>query len=300
MESASFEVVFLGAAVEGGRIRAKDLAVSFIAMNDLFELANDEVGGVGGKASLEVKALNAGSFEVVFDLVRGSSDLLGVLPPQYLDDLLAIVGISGQHDAWMGLLQLIKWLKGRKLRKDLKVEVKEETVNIVEGDQTNVTIIDKRTLSLADNPNARRAADKFTSPLDEEGIDEMKIKRDGEEILQIDEGIRDYYRAPRGKEIDEIEREKKVVVVLNRISFKASQKWYVTIAGDEVERPVGILDEEFIGRVADRRITFGRGDKMEVILREIEFVEGAETKLKRDILKVLSHIPGAKQSELDL
>ena len=141
MKSSQFEVVFEGGAVKDNTIDARDLATSLISLGDLIDEANTVVTRGRGKTALRVKSeFFPGSFEIVFELTRGITDLFTSKTSENLEDILETIGIiagaaGGAVVSSVGFFRLLKWLKGKKPDR-ISVNAKGD-VNIHLGDNSH-------------------------------------------------------------------------------------------------------------------------------------------------------------------
>ena len=288
-----FQVSFHGQAVDDGSIDARDLASSILALGELVDQATGLVTMGGDKGHLRVKASNLGSFEIDFGF-QISRSLTNFFSSKEVDaflkakDILAIIGI-GIGGGTCGLIQYLKYLKGR------------EPTNVTfEQTETELTVggmqFSHKVQKLYDNPKARSAVAKFTDPLRQEGIDEMRLSRKGEDSVSILEHEVDYFDPPV-KEEDTVENTNEALVRIVSPSFKTGEKWRVT---DGTGSPywVRILDESFMEKVSKREILFGNNDMLRVLLRTVQKMDGSNLKTERDILEVRKHIPIPEQGKL--
>ena len=285
-----FQVSFHGRAVDDGSIDARDLASSILALGELVDQATGLVTIGGDKGHLRVRASNLGSFEIDFgfQIARSLTDFFSSKEVDAFlkaKEILAIVGIGGTY----GLIQYLKYLKGR------------EPTNVTfEQTETELTVdgmqVSHKVQKLYDNPKARSAVAKFTDPLRQEGIDEMRLSRKGEDSVSILGCEVDYFDPPV-KEEDTVENTNEALVKIVSPSFKTGEKWRVT---DGTGSPywVRILDESFMEKVSKREILFGNNDMLRVLLRTVQKMDGSNLKTERDILEVRKYIPMAEQGKL--
>ena len=137
----------------------------------------------------------------------------------------------------------------------------------------------------------------FVSPLEEEGIEKMILRYQGQESI-IEEEDRIYFNTDIEDE-RKIEEDSEKFLVLINVSFKMGQKWRVSDGTDVFY--TRILDEAFMNKVISRKILFGTNDSLRVILRTVQILnKDGSLKTFKDVVKVIEHIPSDQQSELDL
>ena len=288
-----FEVVFDGEAVENNSIDAKDLARSILALGELVEQARHLVTDIDADVALRVKSgFKPGSFEVGFEISHTFlTDVLTSKNTTAAVNILALLGISGVK----GLIQYLLKAKGRKPKDVISVESKESVI-VTFDDGENIEI-PKKVFDLYNNQKARQAASMFVSPLEEEGIEKMILRYQGQESI-IEEEDRIYFNTDIEDE-RKIEEDSEKFLVLINVSFKMGQKWRVSDGTDVFY--TRILDEAFMNKVISRKILFGTNDSLRVILRTVQILnKDGSLKTFKDVVKVIEHIPSDQQSELDL
>lgn len=293
-----FEIIFDGEAVEDNSIDARDLAGSILSLGDLIDRASLLTEG-SPRMALRVKSgFKPGSFEVAFEIGHKLIDLFSSKNTTAVVNILQILGFTG---GVFGLVQFIRKARRRNSDSSAKKEIltieRQEliTVHFDDGESMDVP---QQVFRLYDDMKAREAAEKFVSPLKEEGIDEIRLRYQGEESVVISDQEVDYFDAPDDSDTIKTENENQMILIITNISFIPGAKWRVSDGG-ATPFFVSILDEDFLNQVVEREILFGANDRLQVILRTTQEYRNGKLRIDRDVVKVIKHLPSDQQGELD-
>lgn len=304
MSEAHFTLVFRGPAVENGEIDVQDFAPALLSIGDLLQSANEVINGTAAKVAVKVRATSEGSFEVdlalwqqildsIFNYAQSHKD--GIAAAQELADLVLKVGgaVSGVvATTGGGLFALLKWLKGRKPE---KVEYKENgTVTLQIGD--NYFVTNKRTVELAENVAVRNHAKRLVSTLQREGITSIAARQsDGKEISLSKEDVPSFEISDdQEEELSDVTRP--MVLQIISLSFKEENKWRLTDGGEPFT--ASIEDIDFLNKIANNEITFGKNDYLICEVREKQLRTDKGLKKERTIVRVIEHKAAARQLKL--
>ena len=134
MSKKSLYFVYDGPALASHEMDVRSLAPALLALSDIFEEANAILNGDRARVSVNVKgSFKTGCFG--FDLSVSQSvmqSLLNLASSQSVQsaaDIASILGFCG--GSGMGLLRVIKWIRGRKIE---KIELKGSIAVIHIGD----------------------------------------------------------------------------------------------------------------------------------------------------------------------
>ena len=305
--SDDFEVIFDGPALEDNSIDAKDLASSILALGELIDRTSLLAEG-SPRVSLRVKSsFRPGSFEIGFEVVQGIVELFSSKGATAVVNIIQILGVSGDLDKVRnatGFIQLILRSRGRPVRRVDEPNSSKEvvsvrrpgTLEVVYGDG-HIEEVDEKVFSLYDDLKARENAEKFVSPLREEGIDQIRMRYQGKTSVHISADDVDFFDAPKSDATITTENENRITLIIISISFRPGEKWRVSDGG---EKPfyVRILDVDFLQQVQDRDILFGTHDMLHVVLKTTQSIIDGKIRLEREIVKVLEYIPSPRQGEL--
>lgn len=301
MGKNSFQIFYDGPSLQSHEMDVRDLAPALIAIGDLLDETNQVIYQGKTKVHVNVKGgFKAGSFQIEFNLVQDViqqvSDLFGISRDASAGALLAILGFSIK-DGVSGLIQLIKWLNGRKIK---KVEKQSDTGKItihVENDSIETYT---EALDLYRNIQIRKSLSVIIQhPLQKEGIETFGVRTENETPpVIVEKDFVDAFSTP-SLEDEQLEDEVyKTDVQLTQISFKENIKWKFT--DGSVEFYAIVLDQNFIEKVQESEASFSKDDILTVRIRKHKWIAQSGIKSEYEVEEVIHHRPAARQIPLDL
>lgn len=274
----------------------RDLAPALLALGDVLEEANRTINGDRCKISISVDAsFRAGSFGmelVIGSLLHNTIDFLTGNPVTAALNLLGLLGFTSQ--AQKGVVQLIKWVRGRKIS---RVELLDNgNVKIFIDDQSEE--VDKRVVDLFRNYKLRQALEKAISkPLEQEGITDFAVSTDGGKTFErVTKNEQIYFVAPVLEDEEITDSVVGKTLQLVSLSFKEDNKWRFTDGASTFFAT--IADQAFLDQVDKSESSFSKGDTLSVELRVKQWMSGEELKTEYIVEKVLEHKSGNRQISL--
>ena len=174
--TAKFHIIYDGPALSENEMDVKDLAPSLIALSELFEEANLILNKGRTNISLNVKAtFKTGCFGIDLHIIQSKiNSILDYCKGENIvaaGTLLGFIGLNVAQGASIGvkgLIQLIKWVRGRKIK---TIEILDNgTVKIIIDDDCFET--EKQVLDLYKSYKIREALyNAISKPLEKDGID---------------------------------------------------------------------------------------------------------------------------------
>lgn len=293
MRRASLQLTYDGSALKSGIMDARDLAIALVSIQNLCEQANLILNGQQSTVNVRVKAdFKKGSFGVSLDVVM--TTLAQALPIANMENLLTASAVVKSIFGRRGLLDFCKWLGGAKEATTTKASDGSVQVS-VKGDHNSVTV-SNHIYVMAHDPKIRQAIDGTVRPLRRPGISGLSVKS-GAKILQRVERS-DVQRLSMLDSDDSTPSAARLAIPGNasqaeleivKLSFKATNKW-VFSNGEHGVLSASIQDREFFDQVRRHEITFGKGDRLRVLLLTSPAKRRGE-KPHFSILKVLEVIP---------
>lgn len=302
MAETTFGVKYDGSALAEGRMAVRDLAPALLALGELFTEASTALYPDRPPVALDIRATNEGSF--IVDLILSAADgawdtteqLFGSDGVSALINLKEIVLGGG---ASYGLVEFIKWLRGRSTESD-QVEV----VQTIEPGMVRVTLDDnsvelpEQVLSLQKRMTVRRTIKEVVRPLEDEGVDCFEVISEEEVTVAVgkaDLPAFDAIEAPEEEEeLPEIERS--AIVQIAGIFWGA--KWMFTEGGGSTFYAT-LEDPEFLEAIAKGIEAFRQGDLLECTLRMQQRKVDGQLKAEYQIIKVTKHIAASEQMTTD-
>lgn len=298
MSSAFLHVVYDGPALEHHRMDVRQLAPALLALGEVLEEANYAINDDRTKVSVQVRAsFKAGCFGIDIDVAQSFArqvmDFFNSEEITAANNLLALIGFAGSG---LGLLGLIKWLRGRKIQNVIMLENGKVRV-VVEGDDALET--EKAVIELFRSYRLRKALDAaIKKPLDEEGIDSFATTTDPQKanFATVSKEERYYYATPPQEDELISESEDIAILQLVNIAFREDNKWRFSDGSSTFYAEV--QDEAFLKRVDENDIAFSKGDILKVRLAKRQTLVNEDMKAEYRVTEVLEHRKANTQLKL--
>ena len=265
------------------------------------------------KVDLRVKSgFKQGSFGAEFEIIHSLIDLFSSKGASALANIIQILGVTGElkrFEEAVGFIQLILRAKGRPISKKPNTElqdsnktavaVKRPDIIEIEYSDGSTGYVEEESYRLYHDLRAREAAEKFVDPLREEGINQIRLKYQGDTSVHISEDDVDYFEAPKRESDMETTSEYNTTLLIVSISFRVGEKWRVSDGG-ETPFFVKITDLEYLKEIEEGKVSFTTRDMIHARLKIIQKVVDGQIKIEREIIKVFNHIHNEEQGELNL
>ncbi len=281
------------------------LTNSLLGLSSLIQNANEIINrNAKTKVNIQVKAgVEQNCFELCIIFNSNFIEQVNLLFKETsysIKDILEILGLLSGEGLFPSVLDLIKIFKGKKLSKDIIIEENKDNV-IVQGDNNTINI-NKNVYNTYQDPKFRKQGQKFFSPLENEGIENIEItdkKTNNSKIIEAKD-CNDYLKYNIDKEEKE-EYEPNISVRHLEINKPElvydSKNWTFILAGKRIN--VDISNTNIAKETIDRgeiRI----GDTYQVELEETEYKTAAgKFNIKYKITKVLKFIRGNRQTDIE-
>ena len=192
MSKVRFQVAYDGPGLAEHGMDVYALAPALLAFGDLVREANTQINGDRAKVNVLVtEDFEHICFNINFEVIQTVFEQIKTLIEQddvtTAKDILEWLGIIG-GPTLIGLLAYLKVRRGRKIDSVTEIQAKDEGGNIsikFEGDQNSV-VVHQNVYQMGENPKIRSAAARVLDPLEQEGIDRMEIRQEGEPVREID------------------------------------------------------------------------------------------------------------------
>lgn len=225
--------------------------------------ANRQFGGGAREVSIQVNAIEKGSFVIDISVVQGIvQQLFSKDTVEYLAGLTAIVG---------GVYALYKTFKGRPVKSKEDVAAAENTVKIdIKG---NVGINIKNITNVYNQPIVREAISKSVETADEdpnvEGFTVSKDKGTPATTFKRDE-FKDYIYNDFDTEDDipdERTFDETATLTIVGLNFERGSRWQFMYKGFKIN--IVVKDDAIMNKI-DEGERFGKGDAIRVKLRIVQ------------------------------
>ncbi|MFR5492946.1 hypothetical protein [Dialister invisus] len=267
-------IAYTGPALENGEMDVRDLAPSLIAFADLVENVNHVIGGEKEiKVLVNQDSIKKGSFDITFllntNILEEAAVLVGMAQQNGLADLLTILGWAqsmGSAGVITGIFPLIKRIGYRTIDGIKKIKDKKAEITLSDGDKITTK---QNTVNVLLNVDCRVSIEKIIQPVKKNaGIDGFELRNPDEQgkdaIERVTKSEATMFDAPPAEDFVEednnsIEQELTVKIVTANFD---DGKWRLTDGTNTFW--ANIEDDEFIRKVENNELRFGKGDMLTV------------------------------------
>lgn len=294
MSEDHFRIIYEGSAVDDGEMEIAQLAPSLLALGKLFETVDAAISGEAGRIRVKVRAdVRRGSFDVgiAVDFIHSVKAWLLSPDGTAVANLAGITGLT-VTGAGVGLVQAVRWLKGRKVA--TKIVLEDGNVRIETPDGVSL-MVSTPVARIIDDPATRQYLERFTEPLRAEGIDAIRSEG-GEQNSSIGEKIvaeeAPDFQATAGADPTSQARFP-ATYQIKRLYFERGKKWRLSNGAQTILAE--IEDESFWGRVERAEVAFSADDYLACEVRMDQWLGPAGLRTEYIVEKVIQHIPAPKQ-----
>lgn len=286
MAEERFLVRYAGEGIQDARIDARELGMSLVGFADLLKAIQATQPDLkkSPPVSLEVHATEEGSFIVDLILVGVGTVWEAAKHSLLDDDTQALLNLSALLGVGIGTLGFIAKY-GIPLIADSK-QINASTVRVWTQDGSVIEMPEDVFLAIRDR-RVVEAAEQAVSPLEEDGIDSMEIRRESEPEQGVVVRKEDVHRFAVPDEAlpdDESEPEdERVTVSFLGISFDNGR---YRIDDGESEYAAELTDAAFLEAVLSGRVTFNAQDQVIVTVRHEKYRTRKQTRTRHVITRV--------------
>jgi hypothetical protein len=289
---ATIRIAYDGDALENGTMDVRDLAPALIALADLFDEANKVLSGPDRAVHLRVHHhVRHGSFDVTIQIVQTwVAKILTLFAADGASgaaNLIEILGFTKGVAESVGLLGLIRWLRGRPVKRIEAIDEHNVRIVVEDGD----IVIRRPVGEVFRDLGVRRALAASMAPLSRDGIDSFEVKTvSGTRVEKIDRKDLPSFEppAPTVTPAEEVNVSNFThAYTLASVTFKEGNKWRVYDGQSTV--PVTIEDAGFLDRVNRHEVSFVKDDVLRCKVRQEQTITGDALKIETFITEVLEH-----------
>lgn len=298
MDNTNLKVVYDGESLINHAMDVKDLAPALLSLGDLFDTANYILNGERVKIKIEVKALEAGSFGIDFNLLQSkmsqfSSFLTGDSLASILNLKEIIFGgtVVGVYTV-KGLFSLIRILSGKQPDKvkDLNNGYLELTVS------NEVFIIPSRLLVVFKEESVRKSVEETLKPLAKNGIDTFAVYSNENLLETVNKTELNLFKSPEIQDELILEYEHQAAYSIISLAFKEDNKWKLHDGSATIS--VRVMDEKFLRQVELNQVSFTKGDILICKVKTIQFKTANGLRTEYDLLEVIEHQKAGRQLDI--
>lgn len=291
--TAHFSIKYDGPALVAHQMDVRELAPALMALASLLEEANREAYPDGNEVRVQVKGtFKGGSFGVDLIALQSIKDqLVSLLNGPESTAAATLFGILGGvglvKGVYAGLIQLIKWLNGRKPSSITRVD-DHEVVEIRTDDTVETLEIDLIAGKLYRSRQVRQSLAKVLKPLERDGIDVFAAGRHGKSETVIEKcDLPAFTDAAQEADVASDNTMLRILVQVESAVFRDGNKWRVSDGSTTFH--AAMEDVDFIARVDAGLERFGKGDVLIVDMRRVQLITDNGLKSEWSIIKVHEH-----------
>lgn len=300
MSRSQMRVVYDGPAVEDGEMDVAQFAPSLLALGKLIENADAIINGEQGRMRVRVKAdLRRGSFDVgvVFDIHSAWDAARAWLMSPEGSLALSLTGVLGftVKDGAKGLIQVVRWLHGRRIARKT---ILQDGNTQLETEDGATLVVPTPVARLSDDPQIRQPLERFTEPLREEGVDVIKFDPGADGVSeQIEASEAFAFQSTAGADPTSTSHFR-ATYQIKRLHFEEGRKWRLSSGSQAIQAE--IEDEAFWKRVANSEERFSKDDFLVCEVRMDQWLGPTGLKTEYAIERVIDHLPAPRQTDLPM
>lgn len=292
IEIVDFSVAYEGPSLDDHAMEVRDLAPALLALAQSVDRANALLNGDRASVSLQVKATEAGSFEIVLQMITqlldGGRDLLA---GQTVMSAVALQALLFGGDNRVSALGLLKWLRGRAVPPSSGLDVNGNITLSIDNLRLSVP---PETVRLVTDRLLRGQLESIVEPVLKAGVDRFLVKKNDVMVESVE---KDEAEALQPLSVPVVGAPSTSTMVLPRVilrpdtvRFAAKRgRWRLT-DGSQL-RYYTIEDAAFLREVASGAEPIGARDSLicEVVIDQTLDAAG-NLKTEHRIVDVLEHI----------
>lgn len=288
-----FSIKYDGPALASHQMDVRELAPALIALSALLEDSNRAAYPDSADVRVNVQGnFKGGSFGV--DLIAVQSigqQIVTMLAGQNgtaAANLFGILqGLGMLTGGGVGLIGLIKWLRGRK--PSAIRFVNDKTVfELREAEAVETLEVDLVAGKLYQSRVVRQSLAKVMKPLEREGIDYFASGREGKAEAIVTKADVPFFEIAAGAaDVVSDTVSEAVLLQIESAVFKEDNKWRFSDGATSFFAE--IADTDFLAQIESGAERFGKGDVLIVDLRRVQSITDIGLKLEYTVVKVREH-----------
>jgi len=270
------EISYDGPAIKRGRMPVETLAPAMLGMADLLGATASTIYSDDIRLNIDVVAdFREGSFG--FELAVAQT-----LQPETLDYGVNLIQVVGVVLGSGGVIEVVKWLKNRRIERTEPRDDKSVTIVTIDGDKNTVKL---SVPQLLESPRIRHHIGRVIKPLKSIGITSFDASSEKVGETHIEKDDLGAFEIPDDDtDIISDHATNQVVRIAMAPLESPEHKWQ--FAQGEVHFWAHITDEGFLERCERHRIRFGTGDSLSIELRTVTMGDPRDPRYEREVTKV--------------
>jgi len=195
----------------------------------------------------------------------------------------------------LGLFGLVKKLRGGKVDNATKID--DNTMRITTGSQQ--IDIPFALLRLYQDVAVRAAIQKLVEePLKTEGITSFEVRIGTKTVVQVARAEGVFFAKPEIPDSTFFDDTRRSAFSIISLAFKEDNKWRLNDGMNAISATIG--DTDFLTKVDANQISFSKGDILICDVRVVQKQTDAGLRTEYTVIRVVEHMPGARQLPLPL
>lgn len=286
----NLKLAYSGPALTGGEIDIALLGRSLIAFGGLMQSANKVLNNDRARVNVKIKAFQEGSFEV--DLHTAQSILQATANFFAQSEIVGLEKIIQYlFEGTLSVVGVIALFKGN-VAKFFMLESGDFRVETTDGDEL---VVPAPVVHLYQNIEIRQSLLATISPLEQDGITEIAVKRGNVTYPLADSQTLKYFSISSEDEVLTT-NEGEIVLSIEVISFKDGNKSKFSDGSRSFHAL--LLDKSFMNKIDSNEISFSKGDHLRVVLRTTQYRTLSGLKTDFEIVQVIEHFRAMQQMKL--
>lgn len=287
----SITLEYHGPQVELGRMDSYEVAANIIGFSDFLGALSRTTYGSSVELKTEVQGFRKASFDIDFALHIG-----------HAGGVLATLLTAGVPPSPKELFNLIKecikaWihLNGAP-PKSFKPSTDQKNSFEIENQNGQMAIYHANVINVITDTKAGQATEQFAKKQLESGIQHVRIRSTLSKEEATFEKENAHAFVPINIEKPVSESDLTMWLLIESPTFKEGNKW--RFSDGQASFSADIVDKSFLERVDKGKERFGKGDSLQVLMRQTQHRNLKTLRVERAILKVLEHKVASGQEVL--
>ncbi len=285
------------------------LAPTLLALGELIQESNDEINPNGRQIGVNVKPFREGSFIVDLTVFPQTNfqqllDILSLHSIEQIKTLLEWIGLITGASGIVGVVQLIKWLKGRPRAVD---EIRPGEFRYTAGDDKSITVAAPVHKLYSNSTITNHIYQVYASPMEKDssisdvktyiqGHRETEVRCTRSDVPILKESLNPSSVAIYNNEIIKEQIHRGVYLNPKRGSFENDPRDWSFYRGKDEVITATIKDKIFLREYAEGKYRLNSSDLLTVDLLERQTVVGTIVKKPvYEIVSVTNYVKGPEQ-----